>query len=640
MANLRGSSLAKQLDSALVCALQLFSLEGSGSTNQRHAIGVKSFARTLRALRILLAVLSLLYLVYGVGVYVALRGGALAALTRDLDDLKIEAKGGYSFWPGRFVLEGPRFRFKDHNIEVELLAHQLRLRVSLIPFFFDKTIQVDEFLVQDARFKMLHRVHDGAKNRERLAAFPDIGFDRPKVYDEPSPPYRVPPYRIRVHRIRGNALEAWILEYRAVGEFEAEGGFELHEMVKVFPSRVTFDNAQIFSGKKEVLRQVRCDLGAEVGPFPGKEGLEKVLGTVNGTIRCDAKVSDLSALHLYFPDSELVARGSGEAKTDLRLTLGQLRSSTLDVNLKLERFGLPRSFLSGEAQLTTRVDATGLAEVGVRYQGDEARDSSLELETADVNLKVRQPKLWQPALERAELDLKGLSIKDPEFARQAIGNESVPIMKIERTGLNFSMVVPEQERKGSLELHSAGAVAVFPKKGSEITCLYRASVRCELHPGDAECGGSEFECSPLTIVEGPESSGSVSGSFRADSLAIEPEAMRSAWRVSLTNPKPILRGVLAENVWTDLGLSLMPLGALEATARINRKGPTFAGTVDSFQAGLVSGKGGFLIQEGVVSRWLINTPVVRFGVEQSVSGTQVHPFVSNDWSVRALEGEE
>lgn len=585
-----------------------------------------------RTSAIVFASFAFLYLTYVVAAYAALRGGALTRLTRDVDDFKLEAKGGHSFWPGRVVLEDARLRFKDHNIEVALEARELLIRLSLLPFF-SKTVQIDEVEARDARYKMLHRVHDGHRNRERLAAFPDIGFERPKVYDEPSPPYGVPPFRIRVEKIRGNVLEAWILEYRAVGKFEAWGGFELHENVKVFPSRVTLSEGQIYIGEKELAREAQCDLRAEIGPFPGKDPIDQVLGTTDGLIRCDMVVSDLSAFRVYYPDSKVLVDGAGKLKTDIKLTQGKLHASSADAQLKVQRLGLEDAFFAGDVNLSNQFDANGRGLVGAEIRSSEPKESSLDLKRAKIELDVFNQKVLEPSLEGARGEAEGLGARDPAVVRRLAGS-GAPLIKLERGNLAFEYRAARGTEKGKMDLDSRGAVALFPQPKRDISCAYRVKVRCALEEKDSSsCAGSQFECAPLTISDGPDTSASIGALLRADAFEFTQERAHSEWGISLGNPKAILRATLAKDVWSNLGLSLLPLGTVEGRARINRRDQTIAGTIDSFQSGLISGQGGFVFAESFVSRWLVNTPVARFGVSQTASGAKVQPFAPSDWDV-------
>ncbi|OQX66801.1 MAG: hypothetical protein B6A08_18580 [Sorangiineae bacterium NIC37A_2] len=591
--------------------------------------------KTRRALAITAAALFFLYLAYVGFVYVALQRGALTKLTEDVDDFKVDVSGGYSLWPGRVVLNDARLRFKDYNIEVAIEARQLRLNLELLPLFW-KTIELSQFEAVDARYKMLHRVKDGQKNRERLAAFPDIGFPRPKVYDTPKPPYGIPPFKIRVPNIVGNVVEAWILEYRAIGEFEARGGFELHEYVTVFPSQVTMKNTTISVGKKELARDAECILSAAIGPFPGREDLGKVVPVVDGGARCTMDLSDISALHVYMPDSELVFLGQGKVKTDLHLKKGQVRSSSLSADLDLQKLGLEDTYLKGKGLFALDANASGAMELGLDLRGDGSKESGLALDQAKARLWLEHEDLTQAELVKTALELKQANLREPSFLRRALGESGIPLLRVENTNANLDWVMTREGHPGKLDARAQGALALFPKPGGAVGCSYQVVVDCAAEGDKQDCAGSGVTCGPLTFTQGTKRMASLQAELRAEKLELGRDEATSAWVLQGDNPKELLQATLANDVWSSLGLALLPLGQIDVKARVNRKKETIAGTVDSFQAGLLSGRGGFITADSFVSRWLVNTPVGRFAISQGEGGAQVQPFPPSDWDVLAF----
>ena len=587
--------------------------------------------RIRRAIGIGLGGLAFVYLAYVLGIHVALHRGALAALTRDSRDFKLESRGGYSFWPGRIVLEDARFRFKDYNIEVAIEARQIS--VSWSPWaLFAKTIQIDEFVAHDARYKMLHRVKHARRNSERLAAFPDIGFERSKVYDAPKPPYGIPPFKIRVDSIRANVLEVWILEFRALGNFEATGSFELHENVTVFPSHADLRGAQVFVGQKKLSSRFDCDVRANVGPFPGRDPIEKALEVTDAKIVCDADIDDLSVLRMYWPDSEVLLEGTARVRTDLGIARGQARASSAHVDAGIRRLGFEHAFLAGHARLGAEVATTGLVRLTGQFEGEGAGESLLELDAARLELEAEQAKLWQPKLRNASIQLASLDVRDPAFLRRLAGQ--APLLKLERANLTVAYAAPAPEQLGTVKLQSEGAVALFHKADGSISCAYRALLRCSLEERRARCGDSTLECAPLTISAAPDRTGDIGARFHAQVLDLTPERVASEWLVSLGNPKDVLRATLAKSAWTDLGLALAPLGTVEGRVRVNRHQRTIAATIDSAQSGQFSAEASLLFAETMVSEWRVDTPLGRFGVSQTPTGTTVTPFVASDWGTR------
>lgn len=600
-------------------------------------------AKARRRVILVLAGSFALYLLYVGASFAALRMGVLNKLTRDVDDFKLDASGGYSLWPGHAVLRDVRLRFKDHNIEVGIEARELSLHASLLPLF-SKTVRIDEIVLHAARYKMLHRVHDGHRNRERLAAFPDIGFERSKIYDSPRPPYGVPPYRIRVERIRASVLEVWILEYRALGNFEATGGFDLHEHVSVLPSHADLSGARLYLGDREISKDADCDVRARLDPFPGRAEVTEVLQKTSGTIQCRMPLEDLSAFGAYWPDSHFVLEGGANVSTKLELVSGQLRASTAHVTAHLRRVGLEGAGLEGAAlggtlNFDARIDSAGRMHVSGALDGEERTGSHLEVDDVTFGFDLAQPHVWQLSLEKAKVRAGELSVLDPALVRR-VGLAKAPPMKLERADLELSYVAPnappETVWPGTLSLVSKGAVAAFPAAETTVACAYRADLRCEVESDRLRCPDSEFRCAPLTASRGSNDQATIGLHVQAERLDLHRGEMQSAWVVGLDDPTKVLKWTVAHDFWTKLGLELAPLGDVTGRLRINHRNQTLAGTVDELRSGPFVANAGFLLANHFVSRWRIDTPLGRFGVAQDPGGTKVTPFV-DDWDVLAFD---
>lgn len=584
---------------------------------------------------IVLASLMFIYVVYVVGTFLALRMGALQSLTRDQKDFGLAATGGHSFWPTHVVLRDLRFRFKDYNIEMELEADLATVRWSPL-LLLSKTIEIDEFRANGVRYELLHRVKQESKNRERLAAFPDTGFQRSKVYDSPKPPYRVPPFRIRVRRVEANLREAWLLEYRAIGSFQVTGGFELHEQVEVFPSSLRVRGVRVLVGDKQLASRLDCDVSAQLDPFPGREKLTVAMGASSGRVACQGALSDLSAVGVYVAREDLLLDMAADLDAKLELDHGQLRSSTARAQVAVRRLGLPEGFLTGDLQLLLGVESSGQMTLAGDFRGTDHRTRPLGLTRAGFEVGAAQPKLVEVALEHVEAELDGLQIREPSILRRLGVGAKFPLSKIEQARLKFGYQKPTPGRDGRVELQSQGALAVFPGADRSVSCSYEAEVRCTLGENEATCPVVALECSPLSLASGSESQGRVALRLRALAFDAEGERASSEWAISLGQPREVLRALMPDSAWADLGLALAPLGPVEGRARINRRAGTIAGTIEQLRTGAFSAQAGFLFAERFVSRWRVVTPLGRFGVHQGSTGVQIKPFVAGDWDVLAF----
>lgn len=590
--------------------------------------------RVRRAGVIALLSVALVHAGYVAAVFLALRLGALQSLTEGSRDFKLAATGGYSFWPTRVVLHDVRFRFKDYNIEMDLEAERATVVWSPL-WLLQKTVEIDEFRAAGVRYELLHRVKHEGKNRRRLAAFPDTGFERAKVYDSPKPPYGVPPLRIVVRRIEARVEQAWLLEYRAEGSFEVSGGFELHEQVEVFPSQLTFRGAQIFVGQKRLAQRLDCDVSAHIGPFPGREDLTVVLGATSGRVACRGDLDDLSALGVYVTREDLLFDMGATVDTKLELHDGQLRSSSAEGRVAVRRFGLTDAFLSGDLRWVLGIQPDGNLRVNGIWRGDDERERSVELREAGFALGAQQPKLLEAKLQRAQVEFEGLEVRDPTVLRRLAGGKA-PLGKLEQTQARFAYHRATAMEQGKIELQSRGAMAVYPAAGRTVSCGYELAVGCQLNDLGANCPLATLGCAPLLL--GAQSSQAERVSARLRALALEWSGSRasSEWVVSLSDPKEVLQVLLPDTAWTDLGLALAPLGPLEGRARVNRRGGTTAGTIERLESGPFSAQGGFVLAESFVSRWRLTTPLGRFGLRQGLTGVEITPFVPADWNVLAF----
>lgn len=261
---------------------------------------------------------------------------------------------------------------------------------------------------------------------------------------------------------------------------------------------------------------------------------------------------------------------------------------------------------------------------------------SVGLDGARFEVGAAQPKLVEVGLERVEVELDGLQIREPSILRRLGVGAKFPLSKVEQANLKFGYEKPRPGLDGRLELQSQGALAVFPGAERSVSCSYGAEVQCTLGEGEATCPVIALECTPLTLASGSESPGRVALSLRALAFEAERERASSEWALSLGQPREALNALLPDSAWTDLGLALAPLGPVEGRARINRRAGTIAGTIEQLSTGSFSAQGGFLFAERFVSRWRVVTPLGRFGVRQGSTGVEITPFVAGDWDVLAF----
>lgn len=612
------------------------------------------------------------YGVYVIGVSVALHNGALQKLSADWEDAHVSAASGWSLWPGTVHLTDASISFQDYNIEVQVSAAKLAIDVAVWSTLFG-SVHVEGVQATGASYRMLHRVTDGHGNRERLAAFPDIlEFDRAPIYQEPKPPYVPLSRRIRVENIEAEVVEAWFLEYRAVGKMYATGGFEIFRDVRVLPSRVTFEDARVLVGGTEFVDHARCELSAVIGPFDRETGgLLEVLAVTGGEVNCDAHVADISVAEIYMPDFPAQVLGTGAWKSKLQLNQGRIVQSTAELSARFAPLRLAGNALLGDLHLTLNADAAGVLQTEAAWSetkpaaqppaqspGQPAAKQELfvaELEAARLKGTWDQRQLTQLTPRNVALNVEGLSWFDPVLLRNLTGPRPPPssagdtaavsrgasardgalLNKVENLTLSASY---QAQKNGSPDAQSAdvsaqasGAVVLFPSEGQQVSCALDAKVECRRRPAEVACSHAALNCKPLSVHRKAEEGMPLEASVATEDLLFKEQTLTSTIQFKTSNPRSIIHALADPDFLGSLGLALIPFGDLSGTVSIHSEQGTILGKVPAFTSGGLDGRGSFVIATGMESLWSVETPLGRFGVEQKATGVSIHPLVGEDW---------
>lgn len=570
--------------------------------------------------------LAALYVLYVASVWLLLRLHLLERLTADQEALRLDIASGYSLWPGVVRLRDARLAFMDYNVEVEVSAARVELDVGVVSLL-TSTLRIEKLEAEGASFRMTHRVQDGLAHERRLQAFPDLGFGRSRVYEEPKPPYRPLPRTLVIEAIEAEVVEAWLLEYRAVGTMRATGGFQLGEEIDVFPSRVTAERVSVFVGEKRLAEQARCDISGRVGPFERRSGeLDEVLAVSHGQVACEVDIADLSAADVYF-DGPLHGSGTGKASVDLALSGGRLVDSQAQLQGAVELVGPSGQTLAATVSTTLRADESGTLDVESSLEGPEAGGVWF-LRRARLAGRLQQRSVSQVELEKLELSAEGAGWSDPELPRQLGGDPSLPLGKLAGGRVRLEYTAP-----GELHLAGAGAVALFPRPGEVLSCAAEFETRCKRSVEATTCSQFEARCAPAAYS--PEGAAGKTGridvSVRSQDLVLREGVADGVLEIRASDPKDLLLALAAPDLLQRLGVSLLPLGDLRATLRVAQRPQAVAGHVTELSTGSLRSQGKFLWADTLQSHWEVETPVGRFGIEQRPTGATVTPLVGADW---------
>lgn len=603
--------------------------------------------RTLRKVAIVFATfLMSLYVVYVLAVWLALREGFLDWFTKDKPNLKMHVASGYSLWPGVIHVEEASFRFMDYNIEIGAFARKATVDFAPLSLFV-KTVHIERVAASGARYKMIHRVHDGHQNRKRLAVFPDLGFERSRIYDSPKPPSSPPKRKVKVEQIEADVDEAWILEYRLPGPIKARGGFEVFEDIHVYPSEVTFQNTDLYVGAKRIAANLSCQLTAEIGPVPEKDSqFKRILGETVGTVDCSSRIEDPSFFDIYFPDAQLALEGRGEGRAMLNLDRGRLVGSRLEGTMEMKRFGVDQVFLSGTGQTLLEVDEEGAASMVVDWTGQNGSRGAA-LEAAHLESLIHQSKLWELEVRSATLDVTDANLIAPDAVRSLLG-PTLPLFKAEKTRLHIDYC-PEEDKQleggakaGTgrfvLTANGSGALVLFPSAQTSTGCTHDETISCRGRADTWSCSEVRLSCQPLSYQGPAQERTTWNTTLSSHNVEVKDLNLTSDWVLSANNPKSLLKAVAAQDLWSKLGLAVAPLGDVHAEIRLNKVNETVAGTVRNFRSGVFSGRGAFVFSQSLVSRWNIQTPLGRMGLDQRPGATSLQPFIGADWDTLDFSG--
>jgi hypothetical protein len=592
-----------------------------------------------------------LYLFYVLGAWLSLRSGLADYLTRNTDDVKLHFQSGFSLWPGHFHVEGVRFAYLDHNVELEFRAQSATVELKVLPLLY-RTVHIDQVRAFGSTYKMIHRVRDGQRNRDRLAAFPDTGFRRSRVYDGPKPPPSPKPLHVLVQSIDAELTEAWLLEYRLEGPLRARGGFELDRSIKVTASEVTFENGALSVGNRQIAPEMSCRLRATVGPLPRSgSSLPDILRATTGQADCRVPRMDLGYLRIYQPDSSRSWDASWSVETTVHLNHGRVNNSKASGTVNLASLEFASANLGGEAAFSARSDADGNADLLFDWTRSRP-DSTVTLDRSVIRVSFLQPAVvWEPKLMAGSIRIEGLVIKNV-LALAESRDKSARSKPLRVWGTTIDAVYeskPETPAESAARLPSAtigpGRVVTQIRGhaddgGTRFSCDVHQNAVCEYaHPSAGT--QANFTCHEVTLGCAPlwgkktDQGDSFTWSAKIESSELEwvGGRLRSRWSVEADNPRRLLKTILDPDLLGRLGLDLAPFGDTAAQLSLNRINGTWAATLANFQSGVLSGRGSAIFARALVSRWNIATPLGRFGIAQTPTGVAVSPFVSSDWDV-------
>lgn len=582
------------------------------------------------------AALAIVYGLYVFSTLAFLHLGGLRAVSLWSDDVQMDARGGYSVWPGVFVVDEPKFRLKDHIIEMEVTADRATLDFAPTDLFQGQ-LHVERLRAQGTHFRLLHRVHDGERNRERIRAFPKI-FGRSPVIAEEAPSPRPLPFSVRFSDVEAELREAWLVEYRATGHLRASGSFVIGDDVRVEKARVEMTDTDVHVGERQAIDGSNCKVRAHILPFPSRgPSLDEFFSATHAEAHCDARLSDLSVFDVYLPHTPVRASGSGHWTSLIRIEGGKLVSSHARLDARDVEGSLAGRVFRGHLNGDLRADASGRTNLTATIAAPAQNgDSPTAVDRARLDFVVGASLISSPQLERLVFSMKGASLRDPDLLPELLPRYGLPRITVE--GFDGEVRVLMAPNNGVREFSVEGDGSARLLLGGEIafSCDSELSLACEVSKRDVNCDSSHLTCRPASFALPDARRISWTSTVQAKTLRLSDEGFESRFDLRTSNPKSALGAVAPAQFFPQLGVRLLPLGPVTANGSVVGKTraegpPILSGTLETFASGCLRGRARFTYDRALETRWLVEALGPTVGIHQYEGGVRVKPFAGAKW---------
>lgn len=576
-----------------------------------------------RALAWLCGVLVTCYLFYVLMVFGLLHSGIFSRWIES-EEIRLDVRSGYSFWPGHFVVRDADFIVQDYDATIQIEARKAHLELDLLGVL-RREVHIKEAIGTGVAFRLRYRVEDAAKHHKRIGSFPVMkGFERPIQYQEPESPQVANPIKVFVDHLKADIEEVWILEYRSEGAITAEGGFEILEQVSISDAVVDLSKVDVFVGEAPVAKLGHCLIQANLR-FPSHAPqAADILEGLSTRVDCDTRTSDLSIVEQYTTGLPISVSGELINRTHLHVVQGRPLSGAVEWESKQVVMGWRDSSVTFPFAGRAAVAEPGEIEFELGLGAEQTKGlvtwRDLEVHGGVVLPTPRRPQLKSLVARGERLQVGSTLI------RELSGDSSLPAIEARDLDLQFSTDTQEHsaEMTGELAWHLGGQ--------RTLTGALRLSARCGKNNQGHFCPEFALSVSPLAFRAGLEK-GTTSISLQARRLELASSGdMRSDWELKGENPREFLV-VAGDLSWLETaGVSLLRLGRIDAAFSLNRNRNTWGGQLGRAQLGQLQAKGHFVMNQSVRSAWIVSSPVLgRLGVNQCPENLKVVPFASRAW---------
>jgi hypothetical protein len=206
-------------------------------------------------LRVLAVAAAVLGLGYPIAADLFLAFGGVQRMLRGTENVKVDFRRAWSFWPGRVHVSNLRVTMQDRNVQSELVIPSVDVTVSLRELLH-RTFHATRVRGSGVAFRFRHRISRESVDLPFVHELPSIaGFEDPPLYEDlpPSPPGPADADRlwtVHVEDVDVEVSDLWIEMFRFQGSARALGAFRLKPTQRVWvgPAELRFEPGVINKG--------------------------------------------------------------------------------------------------------------------------------------------------------------------------------------------------------------------------------------------------------------------------------------------------------------------------------------------------------------------------------------------------------
>jgi hypothetical protein len=309
-------------------------------------------------------------LAYPVAANLLLALGGVQKMFEGTDQVKVDFRRAWSFWPGHVHVEGIRLTMQDRNVEFSLeMAHadvELQLRELVHRTLHATKVRGDGIV---CRFR--HRIAPESADAPWVVALPPIfEFEDPplRLPDAPTAPLDEAHYNLwTVHMddVDVHLKELWAQMFRYEGDGRVRGAFRLRPAKRLWvgPAELTLMGGKLSTGPDEVLHGIEGNLTVKVDDFDTEpvHGMEP-FQFIFARLKVQGQVSSLDAVNfLGGPSASFqLEDGSGVVDMDMAVDHGRFTPESR-FSYRTDHVGVETSATKFHVDGELGVSATGPA---------------------------------------------------------------------------------------------------------------------------------------------------------------------------------------------------------------------------------------------------------------------------------------